>query len=128
MILYTNIANTLIFAAILVGTVLHGRRELHVKIMKTCFVLDICLLLVVEFGQEAVEKALGLVSRGDLNLTVLKIHVPLAVAGLVWWFVQLATGSKILRGRQDLLRRHLRHGLIFLVFRLGNMVTAWMLH
>jgi uncharacterized membrane protein YozB (DUF420 family) len=127
-ILYTNIANTLIFGAILVGTVLHGRRELHVKIMKACFVLDICLLLVVEFGQEAVEKALGLVPRGDLNLTILIIHVPLAVATLVWWFIQLVTGSKILHGRQDLLRRHLRHGLLFLAFRLGNLVTAWMLH
>jgi len=127
MSLYLDIASTLIFATILVGVVLHGNVELHVRIMKLCFALDICLLLVVEFAQGAVEKALDLEPRGDVNMTIFWTHIPLAVASLVWWFVQIVTGSKVLRGRRDLLPRHLKNGLLFLAFRLGNLVTAWML-
>ena len=49
-----NLVNVAIFVAILVGTFLHHQRSLHVRIMVSCFALDLALLLAVELRNSAV--------------------------------------------------------------------------
>ena len=50
-----NILNCFVFVFIVVGVALHDRRDLHAKMMITAFVLDLALLLAVEFSHSAVE-------------------------------------------------------------------------
>jgi len=122
-----NISSLLIFVAILVGVALHHRVRTHVRIMKVCFTLDVLLLILVEVFRGAIEKLLGL-EPSTVDGTMLAVHVPLAVGSLVWWILQLRSGSRILAGRRELLPRHALHARIFLLLRLGNLVTAFLLY
>jgi len=122
-----NLLNTAIFSLIVIGAFLHYRRDLHVRIMVTAFVLDLALLLAVEFSESAVGTALRSVTDAGVEGRLLTwIHVAFAAGGLLFWFLQIYTGRKVLKGRMDLLPRHARGARIFLLLRLGNLVTAWM--
>lgn len=122
-----NLLNVAVYLLILVGTALHHRRALHVKIMLTAFVCDLALLLAVELSNSALAQAMRSVS-GEVveGRTITIIHVAFAVSALAMWFVQIVVGRKILKGRMDLLHRHAIGAKIFLILRLGNVVTAWM--
>lgn len=118
-------ANVAIFLFILVGAALHHKRQLHVKMMLTAFVLDLALLFAVELADGAVAQAYRSVGEGK---TIIMIHVAFAVSGLVMWIVQIHAGRKIYKqGRMELLPRHAKGARLFLFFRLGNVVTAFML-
>ncbi|NRA94592.1 MAG: hypothetical protein HRU14_00130 [Planctomycetes bacterium] len=120
-----HVANVTIFLFILVGAFMHHRRDLHVKMMLTAFALDLVLLLAVELSNSAVARAYRDVGAGNAITT---IHVAFAISGLVMWFVQIFVGRKIYKqGRMELLPRHGTGARLFLIFRLGNVVTAFML-
>jgi hypothetical protein len=116
-----NLANCAIFVLILVGTVLHHRRTFHVRMMVTCFVLDLLLLLGVEIVNHAVERVVS----GGLG-PLLIVHIALAVATLVLWAVQIVLGRKILQGRREFLPAHNKGSRIFLLARFGICVTAFL--
>ncbi|MAG56830.1 MAG: hypothetical protein CMJ83_11105 [Planctomycetes bacterium] len=124
-----NSLNTAIFTLICAGAAMHRRRDLHVKIMMIAFALDIGLLLAVEFSNAAIAAALRTVSDSSSDARILTwVHVTFAVGGLVMWFAQIVVGRKILKqGRTELLPKHVLNARIFLVLRLGNVVTAWMI-
>ncbi len=123
-----NYANLAIFLFICVGAVLHHRRDLHVKFMLTAFALDILLLLVVEFTDNAIATAYRSATEGGDGRVITLIHVAFAVGALLMWFVQIVVGRKIYKqGRSELMPRHAAGARLFLVLRLGNVVTAFML-
>ncbi len=123
--MWFHLVNVAIFLLILVGAFMHHRRDLHVKMMLTAFALDLALLLAVELTNSAVARAYRDVGAGSAITT---IHVAFAISGLVMWIVQIVVGRKIYKqGRMELLPRHAKGARLFLVFRLGNVVTAFML-
>lgn len=122
-----NILNCLVFAVIIVGVALHHKRDLHAKMMLTAFVLDLALLLAVELSNSAVAQAFRNVADAGDRTAMTVIHVAFAVGGLVMWFVQIWSGRKIWKeGRMELLPRHARGAKLFMLLRLGNVVTAFM--
>lgn len=125
-----NLANLAIFILILVGTFLHHRRTFHIRTMLSCFVLDLALLLAVEFqpSGSAVRKAFSAAggAEGDGRVMLL-VHVAFSVAMLAMWIVQIVLGAKVMRGRMEHLPAHAKGARIFLVTRLGNLVTAFFL-
>ncbi len=124
-----NLCNVAIFVAILVGTFLHHRRRFHVRMMVGCFVADLLLLLAVEFlpANSAVKQALEAAKGGGEDSTLLLVHVAFSVLSLALWIVQIVVGRQVLRGRMELLPRHKKGSRYFLVCRLGNVVTAFLI-
>ena len=125
--LVLNLCNLAIFIGIIWGTIVHHRVVLHVKIMKICFALDLALLVVVEVLRDAIQKAIGITESGDIDKTLLYIHIAFAVLTLVFWIMQVITGSKVLKGDRSRLPSHARNAKIFLLLRLATLVTAFML-
>lgn len=122
-----DLLNAAILVLILVGVALHHRRLLHAQLMKLCFALDMLLLIAVEFLRSkpsAVGKAVETVSSGDN--TVLFIHILFSVGVLALWVVQLVLGAKVLRGDRSRLPLHAKMAKLFLLVRVGNVVTAFM--
>ncbi len=122
-----DLLNAAILVLILVGVALHHRRLLHAQLMKLCFVLDMLLLIAVEFLRSkpsAVGKAVETVSSGDN--TVLFVHIFFSVCVLVLWVVQLVLGTKVMRGEAARLPLHATMAKLFLLVRVGNVVTAFM--
>ena len=126
--LVLNLCNVAIFGLILYGTAVHRNRSRHVKVMMGCFVLDLALLLAVEFGGSgsAVGRAVNEVGDGRPS-TMLVVHLIFAITALLLWFVQIYQGSKILKGDRSLLPKHKMFAGIFLVCRFGNVATAFFL-
>lgn len=124
-----NIANLLVLLGIIYGVSIRRDLARHVRVMKFCFFLDVSLLIAVELGRGAVEKALGIEPKPDeINLTMLWIHIPFAILSLVFWIVQLVVGRRIIRGQRHLLSAHFRNAVIFLAMRIGNFATALLLY
>ena len=126
--LLLSAANVLIFGAIIYGVAKHRNAALHTKVMVACMILDFLLLAAVELTQDAIAQAVGTAEGGRTTqaTVILTIHITASVLMMVWWFVQLYTGRKILKGERELLPRHARHARMFLVFRFVNLVTAFM--
>jgi hypothetical protein len=114
-----NAANVVIIAAILYGVTVHRRRRLHARIMTTCFVADVLMVLLIELQRKAIEQAVGPTSP------LMRFHIAVSVIALVLWVPQLLTGRAILRG-EPRLRRHKIQAWTFLLFRATNVVTAFM--
>jgi hypothetical protein len=114
-----NAANVLIFAAILFGVTVHARRMLHARIMVSCFVADVLMVLVIELSRDAIAQAVATTSG------LMKFHIFVSVVALVLWVPQLLTGRQILRGKPRL-RRHRLQAWTFLAFRATNLVTAFL--
>jgi hypothetical protein len=113
-----NVANVLIFAAIVCGVIVHARRVLHVRIMATCFVADILLVLLIEVQRHAIEQAVTTTSN------LLRFHIAVSVAALVLWVLQIIAGRQILQGKPRL-RRHRVQAWTFLACRAVNVGTAF---
>ena len=132
-----TIANVVIFAAILVGVSLNARRKLHTRIMWGCFVADMLMVLVIELTRKAVKQA-GEVALRMSERPMLAFHIAVSIATLILWFVQLRSGSRLLRELETAganapgamadapsRRRHRFGAVSFLVFRAVNLVTSF---
>jgi nitrate reductase gamma subunit len=114
-----NAANVVVFAAIITGVVLHARRTLHARIMLTCFVADVLMVLVIELTRHAIAQAVGATSG------LMRFHIAVSAAALVLWIPQIVTGRRILAGKPSI-PRHRVQAWAFLVLRATNLVTAFM--
>lgn len=124
-----NLISTAVVLGVIYGILVRRDVKRHVLVMKICLIADILLLVAVEIFRGAVEVALGIQAPPEgLNQTMLWLHIPMATLSGIYWFVQLYYGSQILKGRRELLKKHGRNGLIFLVLRIGSLVTAFLLY
>jgi hypothetical protein len=114
-----NVANVVIVAAILWGVAVRARRVLHARIMGTCFAADVLLVLLIELERHAIEQAVRTTSG------LLRFHIAVSVAVLVLWVLQIQTGRRMLKGAPRL-PRHGIQAALFLLCRLTNVVTAFM--
>src|SRR5436190_6513405 len=97
-----NLANVAIMAAILYGVLVHARRTLHARIMTSCFVADLLMVLLIELQRHAIEQAVGPTSR------LMKFHIAVSVAAIVLWVPQILSGRGILRGKPYLPRHRIQ--------------------
>jgi uncharacterized membrane protein YozB (DUF420 family) len=128
------VINVLVVAGLAYG--LSRRREaaIHMKIMTTCFVVDLLNVILVEVAaratsgesgesQGAVEQ--GLRSFWNDPVSVLNFHIVVSVASIVCYIIAIRTGRRLFRtgeGRGT----HRKNAVVFIVTRLASFVTSIM--
>ncbi len=110
----------------IVGLLIYGltqrfRPKIHIPIMLSAFVLDVGLVLYIELTREATSQALG---WGDLP-AIMQIHIILSMMTLVMYLVQIVSG--FIRWKKGGMRYHKHTGILFMAFRLGNLITSFMI-
>ena len=89
--------------------------------MITVLTWDILLILQIELTRGAVEKA----SKAMKNPMLLNIHVALAVSSVIFYFLLIFTGRKLLRGDQSIRARHRVFGWTAFVLRSLTLITSF---
>ncbi|MCR4318174.1 MAG: hypothetical protein NUW37_17655 [Planctomycetes bacterium] len=117
----SHFANALIFVFILIGVSLHAQRLAHVRIMITCAIADLALLLYVELRDQAVE---DLFEKMAVIPWILWIHVAVSATLLFLWPACIVSGSKIYRGKVTDTGTHKKLAMTFLVFRFLTLATS----
>lgn len=97
-------------------------RNKHSKLMKLVIVWDILLILQIELTRGAIAKA----SKYTENAMLLNIHVSLALATVLLYFVTAFIGKKIMdEKREDLIAKHRLIGRITVLLRLSTLITSF---
>lgn len=97
------------------------RREprVHIPVMLSAFVIDMSIVAYIEGSREAVRQAMGPTSP------LMKLHLACSILTLALYLVQI--GSGILKARGVAVPFHRQTGLAFLLFRVGNLVTSFLI-
>ena len=113
-----------LFALLLIAQGLRVRRDrrLHARWMLSAFAVDMALVLYIELSRGAVEQALDPRISG-----ILQIHIAFSTLAAIGWFCLVILGVLMLRGRRHLRPWHLRIAALFLLARLGNFITSFMI-
>lgn len=109
---------------LLMGGVLAIRKKkvhLHIKMQGTAIVWDVILILQIELGRQAINKA----SQAMTNPLLLNIHVTIAVLTVLLYILMVRTGIQIKKGKLEPKRRHRFLGYTTLFFRLATFATSF---
>lgn len=110
-----------ILALIYLGVYLRKERSKHVKIMASAIVWDLLLILQIELGRGAINKA----SKVIENPMMLNIHVSIAVLTVLFYFALIYTGRKLLKGQNVIRPKHKLLGWSALVLRTLTFATSF---
>lgn len=113
-----RVLNVLIYIVILIGFANRKKPRVHVPIMAAAFVMDVLLVLYIEFTRRAIEQAIG-----ETTLTM-KVHLAASLLVVFLYVGQIITGIKKRRGQPS--RWHGKAGVAFLSTRLVNLVTSFL--
>ena len=121
---------------LVVGGLAYGlsrRREaaIHMKIMTTCFVVDLLNVILVEVtarvtneeSQGAVEQ--GLKSFWNDPVSLLNFHIAVSVISIVCYIIAIRVGRRLFRTGEGR-GLHRKNALVFIVTRLASFVTSIM--
>ncbi len=115
--------STLVLVLIAIGLQRRHDRRVHIPIMLTCFVIDVANVLFIELGRGAVMRTLETATQAGEWL--LKVHIAFSVMTLAGYVVAALTGSKLRKGI-DVRKVHRWNGAIFLLNRVANYATSFM--
>lgn len=133
------IANVVIYVAILIGVFVNRQRRLHIRIMWSCFIADMLMVLVIELARKAIKQS-GETALHMTERPLLAFHIFVSVMTLILWFVQLRAGPRLAAAIdnagsagtgaltsviQPLRAKHRMAALVFLGFRSTNLVTSF---
>ena len=110
-----------ILALMLYGVTQTKIRLRHIKIMSTAIIWDLILILQIELTRSAVAKAMKIIE----NPTMLKIHLIFAIGSVLLYIVMAVTGTKVYKGRNDLIPWHKKFGVTTLIFRTMTLATSF---
>lgn len=110
-----------IFALMVFGIVKRKQRKIHVPAMIAVISWDILLILQIELNRKAVEKA----ADALINPWLLNIHVSLALSCVIFYFLLIFTGIKLLKGEQQMRGRHRHFGWIAFLLRALTLITSF---
>jgi uncharacterized membrane protein YozB (DUF420 family) len=121
--------NTLILLVLAYGLKMRRKPEVHMKVMITCFVIDVINVGLVELGARAGGGS-GAVAKGvdsflEELFTILNFHILVSIGCLVCYGIAVYTGRKLYKtgeGRS----RHRKNAIVFIVMRLSSWVTSFM--
>ena len=89
--------------------------------MITVLTWDILLILQIELTRGAVEKA----SKALKNPLLLNIHVSLALTSVIFYFLLIYTGRKLLNGDLTIKPRHRVFGWTAFALRTLTLITSF---
>ncbi len=110
----------------IVGLLIYGltqrfRPKVHIPIMLSAFALDVSLVLFIELTRDATGQALGWANLPE----IMKFHIFLSTMTVVFYIVQIVSGFR--RYRYGGMPYHLHTGILFMIFRLGNLITSFLI-
>ena len=111
----------IIYSLMIFGIMKRKNRKIHVPVMSAVLILDVLLILQIEFGRSAVEKA----TKVLVNPIILNIHVTFAVLSVVFYVLLVITGRKLLKGEQSIRPRHRLFGWTAFALRTLTLLTSF---
>jgi uncharacterized membrane protein YozB (DUF420 family) len=125
--------STLVLVILAVGIYFRRRPEIHMKAMLLAFIIDLSLVLYIELTRQAVEKVASefqpfLWFHAAISLSVLVHYVAMIVLGrrlAKARSVEVESPNRVDTAHTRKLHRNL--GISFVVFRLANYITAFMM-
>ncbi|MGE0441597.1 MAG: hypothetical protein AB7L66_18285 [Gemmatimonadales bacterium] len=114
-------ASTVVLLLVTAGLMFRRRRGVHYALMVSAFALDLMIVVWIEATRGAVERV---VARPNPALLYFHVAVSLAVIGL--YAGQLRLGFRALRGAPMRVALHRRLGTAFVLFRLANYATSYL--
>jgi hypothetical protein len=116
-----QIQSILIYALMVFGISKRKQRKVHVPTMISVLTWDILLILQIELNRGAVEKA----AKALVNPVILNIHVSLAVSCVIFYFLLIFSGRKLLKGDQTYRLRHRIFGWTAFILRTLTLITSY---
>jgi ABC-type sulfate transport system permease subunit len=96
-------------------------KKIHVPVMSAVLIWDILLILQIELTRSAIDKA----SKALTNSLLLNIHVSFAVSSVIFYFLLIYTGRKLLAGDQSIRQKHRIFGWTAFVLRTLTLATSF---
>ena len=126
------LVNVLVVIGLIYGISKRREPAIHMKIMTTCFVVDLLNVILVEVtararsedSQGAVEQ--GLRSFYENFFSLLNFHILVSVISIICYIIAIRTGRRLFRtgeGRSA----HRKNAMIFVAVRLASFVTSIMI-
>jgi hypothetical protein len=116
-----QIQSILIYSLMIFGITQRKNRKIHIPTMIAVITWDILLILQIELGRSAVEKA----TRALTNPMILNIHISFAVSCVIFYFLLIYTGRKLLNGQNQFRTRHRICGWTALALRSLTLITSF---
>jgi hypothetical protein len=116
-----QIQSVLIYSLMVFGISKRKNRKIHVPTMITVLTWDILLILQIEFGRSAIAKA----AQAYINPMLLNIHVSFAVSCVVFYFLLIFSGKKLLQGLPEYRKRHRLFGWTAFILRTLTLITSF---
>ena len=89
--------------------------------MSSAIIWDILLILQIELGRGAINKA----SQAMTNTMMLNIHVSIAVSTVLLYFALIYTGRKFLKGQTSIRPLHRKLGISAVIMRTLTFITSF---
>lgn len=115
---YLKAVSIFVCVLLVVGYFNRRKRKIHIPMMLSAFVIDMIIVLIIEFSRGAIKTAQA--KMGPLMI----IHIIISVSVILLYIGQIVSGIKKAKG--GTCNWHGRTGLILLIARLGNLVTSFM--
>lgn len=108
----------------LIGLGVWQRRNppVHRALMLLAFAVDLGMVLFIELSRHAVDQAVS------THRPLLRFHVAVSTLALAAYLVQLALGWRLVRHSTASRVWHFRVGITFVVLRLTNYVTSFLIN
>ena len=116
-----QIQSILIYSLMIFGITKRKNRKVHVPVMSAVLIWDVILILQIELGRGAVEKA----SKAVINPMLLNIHVTFAVLSVVFYVLLVFTGRALLKGNALARPRHRVFGWTAFALRTLTLITSF---
>jgi hypothetical protein len=116
-----HLISTLVLVIIGVGFWLRRRQNpIHVRLMISAFLIDLCLLLYIEHSRHAVQKVAA--SARPL----VWFHAAVSIVVLLCYVLMIQLGRGVLAGDPRARNRHRTLGVVFVVLRSLNYMTSYL--
>jgi len=116
-----HVLSTLVVIIVAAGFWLRKRRNaLHIRLMISAFLIDLCLVIYIEISRHAVQKVV------TSTRPLVWFHAAVSVAVLATYVMMIQLGRGLLAGRPMARRWHRVLGMTFVVLRSLNYVTSYL--
>ncbi len=116
-----KILSTTVVLLIIAGLVTRKQTRAHISLMLSAFVLDIGLLLAIEFQRNAINTALNTTLK-----PILFFHICVSVLMIIFYVIMIRSGMATLKDRSHK-ARHKNLAKIFLLLKFLNYTTSFMI-
>lgn len=116
-----QIQSILIFSLMTYGIYVRKNQKKHVPIMYTTIIWDILLILQIELTRHAINKA----SKALTNEMILNVHITFAISSVVFYFLLLWSGRKLVARDYSVRNKHKIFGWCAYTLRALTLITSF---